>query len=137
MRLRRDESMEKRFMTAGTVERRAERRAVPRVVRFLGTGLLRLFAYMAVAVALAGGAGLAWGLISGSDDLVRSFTLGLYFGGAAMIGLGLLSAGRPIEYRGKLGESLGPGGGAGTGVIVLVGVIVVLLGVAVETVLRA
>ena len=136
MRRRNRDSMEERFMRTGAVEPRAERREVPGVVRFLGAGLLRLFAYTAVAVALAGGAGVAWGLVSGSDDLVRSFTLGLYVGGAAMVALGLLSAGRPIEYRGEYGESLGPGGGSGTGAIVVVGVIVVLLGVAFEAVLR-
>ena len=134
MRRRREESMQERFMTPGAVEPRAERRAAPRVVRFLGAGLLRLLAYTAVAVALAGGAGLAWGLISGSDDLLRSFMLGLYVGGAAMLILGLLTAGRPVHYRGALGESLGSGGGPGTGAIALVGVIVVLIGVAVDAV---
>jgi hypothetical protein len=129
--------MEERFMRTGAVEPRAERREVPGVVRFLGAGVLRLLAYVGVAVALAGGAGLAWGLISGSDDLVRSFTLGLYVGGASMVGLGLVSSGRPIEYRGDYGERLGPGGGSGTGAIVLVGVIVVVVGVAVEAVVRA
>ena len=126
--------MEERFSTAGAVEPRTQRRGVPRFVRFLGAGLLRLLAYTAVAVALAGGAGIAWGLISGSDDLVRSFVLGLFVGGVAMIGLGFLSAGRPIEYRGVLGESLGPRGGAGTGAIVLVGAIVLLIGIAVDAV---
>ena len=129
--------MQERFATAGAVEPRAERRGIPGFVRFLGAGLLRLLAYIAVAVALAGGAGLAWGLIGGSDDLVRSFVLGLYVGGVAMVVLGLLSAGRPIEYRGDLGESLGPGGGAGMGAIVLVGVILLLLGAGVDAVLRA
>ncbi len=121
-------------MTSGAVEPRAERREVPGVARFLGAGVLRLLGDTAVAVGLAGGAGLAWGLISDSGDFVRSFTIGLYVGGAAMVGLGLLSGGRPMEYRGDYGESLGRGGGSGTGAIVLVGVIVVLVGVAVEVV---
>jgi hypothetical protein len=127
--------MEERFLAAGAVEPRTERREIPGFVRFLGAGLLRLLTYTVVAVALAGAAGIAWGLISGSDDLVRSFVLGLYVGGVAMIGIVFLSAGRPIEYRDKLGESLGFGGGAGTGVIVLVGAIVVLIGVALEALL--
>jgi hypothetical protein len=133
-RRRRDESMQERFLADGAAEPRAERSAVRRFVRYVGGGLLRLLAYTAVAVALAGGAGLAWGLLSGSDDLLRSFMLGLYVGGAAMVILGLLAAGRPVHYRGPLGESLGSGGGPGTGAIALVGVIVVLIGVAVEAV---
>ena len=124
--------MEERFLRTGSVEPRAERRQVPRLARFLGAGLLRLVVWTAIAAGIAGGGGLAYGLLSGADDLWRSFTLGLYFGGAAMVILGLLSAGRPIEYRGPLGESLGRGGGAGTGVVVLVGVVIILLGTAVE-----
>ncbi len=126
--------MEERFLRSGAVEPRAERRRLPGFVRFVGAGLLRLFAWTTVAVAITGGAGLAWGALRDSDDLLRSFTLGLYVGGAAMVGLALLSGGRDIEYRGDLGEKLGPGGGGGVGAVALVGVLVILVGVAIEVV---
>ena len=129
-------SMEERFLRAGAVEPLVARRRLPRFVRYIGAGLLRLLAWTAIAAGIAGGAGVAYGALSGSADLWRSVALGLYVGGAAMVTLGLLTGGRPMHYRGELGESLGRGGGGGVGAVVLVGVLVVLLGVAVD-VLRA
>ena len=120
-------------MRVGAIEPEPERRKVPAFFRFIGTGLLRLAAYIAVAAAISSALGIAWGLVSNSDDLVHSAALGLYVGGSAMLAMGLLTGGRTVQYRGALGENLGTIGGPSTGAFALVGVFVVVLGVIVDS----
>lgn len=98
--------MEDRFLREGAIEPRAERRKVPGFIRFLAAGIRRLVTYIVIAGAIAGGLGLVWGLISGSDDLLHSFVLGLWFGGAAMFGVGVLTgAGTPDTSAGSVRTS--------------------------------
>ena len=128
--------MEERFLGAGAVEPDAERRQVPGFVRFLAAGILRLGVYTAIAAAIAGGGGLVWGALRGSDDLLHSFVIGLWVGGAAMVGIAALTGGRDIQYRGELGEDLGKGGGAGMGAIVVVGIVLIAIGIGIDVLQR-
>ena len=133
MRRRREQaSMEERFLREGAVEPRAERLRVPGFVRFLAAGILRLGVYTAIAAAITGGLGLVWGALRGSDDLLHSFVLGLWVGGAAMVVVAGLSGGREIQYRGELGEDLGKGGGAGMVAILVAGIILIAIGIGID-----
>jgi hypothetical protein len=130
--------MEERFLSEGAIEPRAERRRVPGAgfIRFLAAGIGRLVAYTAIAGAIAGGVGLVWGLVKGSEDLLHSFVLGLWVGGAAMVAIAALTGGRDIKYRGELGEDLGTGGGAGMGAILVVGLILIGIGIGIDVLQR-
>ena len=77
-----------------------------------------------------------WGLIRGSDDLLHSFVLGLWLGGAAMFGVAALTAGRDIRYVGDLGEDLGEGGGSEMGAILAVGLLLIGIGVGIDVLQR-
>jgi hypothetical protein len=137
MRRRREEaSMEERFLGTGAVEPHAERRRVPEFVRFIAAGILRLAVYTAIAAAIAGGGGLVWGALRGSDDLLHSFVVGLWVGGTAMVVVAALTGGREIQYRGDLGEDLGKGGGAGMVAILVVGIILIGIGIGIDVLQR-
>lgn len=129
--------MEDRFLREEAIEPRAERREVPGFIRFLAAGLRRLVVYTVIAGAITGGLGLVWGLIRGSDDLVHSFVLGLWLGGAAMVAIAALTGGRDIRYRGELGEDLGEGGGAEMGSILAVGLILIGIGIGIDILQRS
>jgi hypothetical protein len=131
-----EESMEDRFLRDGAIEPRAERRNVPGFIPFLAAGIGRLVAYTVIAGAIAGGLGLVWGLIRGSDDLLHSFVLGLWLGGAAMVGIAVLTGGRDIRYVDKLGEDLGEGGGSEMGAILAVGLILFGIGIGIDVLQR-
>jgi hypothetical protein len=131
-----EQSMEDRFQREGAVEPRAERREVPGFIRFLAGGIRRLVTYTVIAGAIAGGLGLVWGLIRGSDDLLHSFVLGLWLGGAAMVGIAVLTGGRDIRYVGRLGEDLGEGGGSEMGAILVVGLILIGTGIGIDVLQR-
>ena len=128
--------MEDRFLRDGPIEPRAERRKVPGFVRFLAAGIRRLVTYTVIAGAITGGIGLVWGLIRGSDDLLHSFVLGLWLGGAAMFGVGVLTGGRDIRYVGDLGEDLGEGGGSEMGAVLAVGLILIGIGIGIDVLQR-
>jgi hypothetical protein len=130
--------MEERFLREGALEPRAKRRRVPGggFIRFLAAGIGRLVIYTVIAGVIAGGLGLVWGLLRGSDDLLHSFVLGLWFGGAAMVAIAALTGGRVIQYRDQLGNDLGKGGGAGMGAILAVGLILIGLGIGIDVLQR-
>jgi hypothetical protein len=128
--------MEERFLREGAIEPPAGRRRMPAFLRFLWAGLVRLVVYTAVATAIAGGLGVVWGLLRGSDDLLHSFVLGLWIGGAAMVTIAALTGGRDIRYRGDLGEDLGKGGGAEMGAILAVGFILFGIGIGIDVLQR-
>ena len=128
--------MEDRFLREGAIEPRAERREVPGFIRLLAAGIRRLVTYTVIAGAITGGLGLVWGLIRGSDDLLHSFVLGLWLGGAAMFGIAALTGGRDIRYRGELGEDLGEGGGSEMGAILAVGLILIGIGIGIDVLQR-
>lgn len=128
--------MEDRFLREGAIEPRAERREVPGFIRFLAAGIRRLVTYTVIAGAITGGLGLVWGLIRGSDDLLHSFVLGLWLGGAAMFGIAALTGGRDIRYVGELGEDLGEGGGSEMGAILAVGLILIGIGIGIDVLER-
>ena len=130
--------MEDRFLREGAIEPRAERRRIPGAgfIRFLAVGIRRLVAYTVIAGAIAGGLGLIWGLLRGSEDLLHSFVLGLWLGGAAMIAIAALTGGREIQYRGELGEDLGKGGGSEMGGILAVGLILIGIGIGIDVLQR-
>jgi hypothetical protein len=136
MRRRDGASLEERFLGAGAVEPRADRRRVPGFVRLLAAGILRLVVYTAIAAAIAGVGGLVWGALRGSDDLLHSFVVGLWVGGAAMVGIAALTGGRDVQYRGELGEDLGKGGGAGMVAILVVGIILIATGIGIDVLQR-
>jgi hypothetical protein len=131
-----EQSMEDRFLREGAIEPRADRRKVPGFIRFLAAGIRRLVTYTVIAGAIAGGLGLAWGLIRGSDDLLHSFVLGLWLGGAAMFGIAVLTGGRDIRYVGDLGEDLGEGGGSEMSGILAVGMILIGIGIGIDVLQR-
>jgi hypothetical protein len=131
-----EQSMEDRFLRDEANEPRADRREVPSFIRLLAAGIGRLVAYTLIAGAIAGGLGLVWGLIRGSDDLLHSFVLGLWFGGAAMVGIAVLTGGRDIRYVGRLGEDLGEGGGSEMGAILAVGLILFGIGIGIDVLQR-
>jgi hypothetical protein len=124
--------MEDRFLREGAIEPRAERRRVPGVIRVLAAGIRRLVIYTVIAGAIAGGLGLVWGLLRGSDDLLHSFVLGLWIGGAAMFAIAALTGGRDIQYRGELGEDLGKGGGPEMAAILAVGLVLIGIGIGID-----
>ena len=128
--------MEDRFLREGAIEPRAERREVPGFIRLLAAGIRRLVIYTVIAGAITGGLGLVWGLIRGSDDLLHSFVLGLWLGGAAMFGIAALTGGRDIRYVGELGEDLGEGGGSEMGAILAVGLILIGIGIGIDVLQR-
>ena len=128
--------MEDRFLREGAIERRAERREVPGFIRLLAAGIRRLVTYTVIAGAITGGLGLVWGLVRGSDDLLHSFVLGLWLGGAAMFGIAALTGGRDIRYVGELGEDLGEGGGSEMGAILAVGLILIGIGIGIDVLQR-
>jgi hypothetical protein len=102
----------------------------------LAAGIRRLVIYTVIAGAITGGLGLVWGLIRGSDDLLHSFVLGLWLGGAAMFGIAALTGGRDIRYVGELGEDLGEGGGSEMGAILAVGLILIGIGIGIDVLQR-
>jgi hypothetical protein len=130
--------MEERFLGEGAIEPRAQRRREPGggFIRFLAAGMRRLVIWTVISGAIAGGIGLVWGLVRGSEDLLHSFVLGLWLGGAAMVAIAALTGGREIRYRGQLGEDLGKGGGAGMGAILAVGLILVGIGIGIDLLQR-
>jgi hypothetical protein len=130
--------MEERFLREEAIEPRAERRRVPggRFIRFLAAGIRRLVTYTAIAGAIAGGLGLVWGLLRGSDDLLHSFVLGLWVGGAAMFAVAALTGGRDIQYRDTYGEDMGKGGGPEMGAILAVGLILIGIGIGIDVLQR-
>jgi hypothetical protein len=128
--------MEDRFLREGAIEPRAERREAPGFIRLLAAGIRRLVIYTVIAGAITGGLGLVWGLIRGSDDLLHSFVLGLWLGGAAMFGIAALTGGRDIRYVGELGEDLGEGGGSEMGAILAVGLILIGIGIGIDVLQR-
>lgn len=128
--------MEDRFLREGAIEPRPQRRRLPVFVGVIAAGLMRLATYTAIAAAIAGGLGVVWGLLRGSDDLLHSFVLGLWIGGAAMVTIAALTGGRDIQYRGELGEDLGKGGGAEMGAILAVGLILIGIGIGIDVLQR-
>jgi hypothetical protein len=127
--------MEDRFLREGPVEPPTEGR-IGGFMRFLAAGFARLVAYAVIAGVIAGGGGLVWGALRGSDDLLHSFVLGLWFGGTAMVVIAVLTGGRTIQYRGRLGEDLGRGGGSEMGAILVVGIILVGIGIGIDVLQR-
>ena len=126
MRRRRDAAtMEERFLRSGAVQPEAARREHP-FLRMVAAGLLRLGAYLAIAAALAGGLGLLIGWWRGGD-MTKAVAYTYYISGVAIIVWAMLSGGRRIQYRGELGEDLGPGGGTMNESALLLVVAVVLL----------
>ena len=128
--------MEDRFLREGAIEPRAEPRKVPGFIRFLAAGIRRLVTYTVIAGVIAGGIGLVWGLLRGSDDLLHSFVLGLWLGGAAMFAVGVLTGGRDTRYVGRLGEDLGEGGGSEMRVALVVGLILIGIGIGIDVLER-
>lgn len=137
MRRRRGQTMEERFLRAGAVEPEKRERRKP---HWFLAGLLRFFAI----VALSAGASVALGFLLGlwlDWDSARSVTLGLYLGGALMVGVGGLSwGGQGMDTGGYTFYEEMSGGErlmhqCRMGVYVLIGVIVIGLGVAAEMLL--
>jgi hypothetical protein len=130
--------MEDRFLREGAIEPRGEQRwQLPGFVQFLAAGLVRLAAFAAIAGLIAGGLGFVWGLLRSHDDLLHSFVLGLWLGGAAMVGIAALTGGRDIRYVGELGEDLGEGGGPGMAGILAVGLILIGIGIGIDVLQRS
>jgi hypothetical protein len=128
--------MEERFGTAAVQPEKRE--TVLRHRRhWLVAGLLRL----ALILALATGASIALGFLLGmwrDWDAARSVTLGLYIGGAALVGVGVLSwGGVGVESGGYVFyEDMGPGERmlhqSRMGAYVLIGIVVIGFGVLAE-----
>ena len=130
--------MESRFLRTGPVEP-PSREGPPPFVRMVVAGIGRLIGMVAVGAGISAGIGVLVGWWKGSD-LGQAANLGLYLGGAALVAVPLLSWG---------GQSMSSGGyeilevstdpeyrrlhQSKRGVYLLVGVIVLLLGVLVET----
>jgi hypothetical protein len=133
VRRRREETMEERFIHGAPVQPEAERRERP-FLRMVGLGLARLAGLIAAAAAITAGAGLLIGWLRG-DDLWTAVTYAFYIGGVALVGFAMLTGGRQVQWRGELGEGLGPGGGtiSQSAVIVFIGIVLLLLGVLVES----
>lgn len=91
MRRRSEQSMEQRFLRTGAVSP-PERRRIPAFVRFVAAGLGRLTLLVAAAAGISAGAGLLIGWWKGAD-LAHAANLGLYLGGATLVGVTLLTAG--------------------------------------------
>jgi hypothetical protein len=125
MRRRREATMEERFLASGSVQPDADRREHT-FLRLLGAGLLRLAAYLAVAVAVAGGLGLLIGWLRGGD-LAKSVSYTYYLSGVAVIIWAMATGGRQVQWRGEHGEDLGSGGGTINESALLLVVAVVLL----------
>ena len=128
--------MEERFLREGAIEPRPEPRKVPGFIGFLAAGIRRLVTYTVIAGLITGGIGLVWGLLRGSDDLLHSFVLGLWLGGAAMFAVGVLTGGRETRYVGRLGEDLGEGGGSEMRVALVVGLILIGIGIGIDVLER-
>jgi hypothetical protein len=125
--------MEERFLGGAPVHAEAKRREWP-FLRMVGMGLARLVGLIAVAAAIAAGAGLLIRWLRG-DDLWTAVTYALYIGGVILVGFALLGGGRQVQWRGELGEDLGPGGGtiSQSALMVFIGIVLLLLGVLVES----
>lgn len=128
--------MEERFLREGAIEPRPEPRKVPGSIGFLAAGIRRLVIYTVIAGLITGGIGLVWGLLRGSDDLLHSFVLGLWLGGAAMFAVGVLTGGRDTRYVGRLGEDLGEGGGSEMRAALVVGLILIGIGIGIDVLER-
>ena len=128
--------MEERFLREGAIEPRPEPRKVPGFIGFLAAGIRRLVIYTVIAGLITGGIGLVWGLLRGSDDLLHSFVLGLWLGGAAMFAVGVLTGGRDARYVGRLGEDLGEGGGSEMRAALVVGLILIGIGIGIDVLER-
>jgi Na+(H+)/acetate symporter ActP len=100
--------MEERFLGGAPIHAEPTRRERP-FLRMVAMGLARLAGLVAVAAAIAAGAGLLIGWLRG-DDLWTAVTYSLYIGGVILVGLALFGGGRQVQWRGELGEDLGPGG---------------------------
>jgi hypothetical protein len=125
--------MEERFLSGAPVHPEAELRERP-FLRMVALGLARLAGLVAVAAAIAAGFGLLIGWLRG-DDLWTAVTYAFYVGGVMLVGFAMLSGGRQVQWRGELGEDLGPGGGtiSQSALMVLVGIALLLLGVLVDS----
>ena len=125
--------MEERFLHEGAIEPRPEQRwQVRGFVRFLAAGIKRLVIYTVIAGAIAGGLGVVWGLVRSHDDLLHSFVLGLWIGGAAMFAIAAPTAGGGFHHVGDLGKDLGEGGGVEMGTILAVGLILIGIGIGID-----
>ena len=125
--------MEERFLHGAPVQREAERRKRP-FLRMVGLGLARLVGLIVAAAAIAAGIGLAIGWLRG-DDLWTAVTYAFYLGGVILVAFAVLGGGREVNWRGELGEDLGPGGGtiSQSALMVFIGIALLLLGVLVES----
>ena len=125
--------MEERFLAGAPIHAETTRRERP-FLRMVGMGLARLVGLIAVAAAIAAGAGLLIGWLRG-DDLWTAVTYALYIGGVILVGFALLGGGRQVQWRGEFGEDLGPGGGtiSQSALMVFIGIVLLLLGVLVES----
>jgi hypothetical protein len=131
--------MEQRFLGTGAVEP-AARRELPPFVRMVAVGLARFAGVVAGAGAASVGVALliAWWRDS---DLLRAATLGLYLGGAILVAVPLLSwRGRAHSSGGyehleiETDAALRREWQSTLGVYVAVGVALLALGVALETI---
>ena len=134
--------MEERFLRTGAVEPRAKERRLPPVARFLAAGITRFVGMVAGAAGVAVGIALIIGWWRDSD-LLRAATVGLYVGGAVLVFVPLLSAGGQRFDAGeyeiyevdtdpetrRLRQS-------GAWAYVVVGVVLIGLGVLLETLTR-
>jgi hypothetical protein len=125
--------MEERFLRTGAVQPEAERRKHP-FLRMIAAGLLRLAAYLAVAISLAGGLGLVIGWWRGGD-MTKAVAYTYYISGVAIIVWALLTGGRRVRYVGELGEDLGPGDGTinESALLLVVAVVLLICGAVVES----
>jgi hypothetical protein len=125
--------MEERFLGGAPIHAKPTR-PEHSFLRMVGLGFARLVGLIAVAAAIAAGAGLLIGRLRG-DDLWTAATYGLYIGGVVLVGFALLGGGRQVQWRGEYGEDLGPGGGtiSQSALMVLIGLVLLLLGVLVES----
>ena len=124
--------MEDRFLGGAPIHADPARRERP-FLRMIGMGLARLVGLIALAAAIAAGAGLLIGWLRG-DDLWTAVTYAFYIGGVLLVGFAILG-GRQVQWRGEYGEDLGPGGGTVSqgALMVFIGIVLLLLGVLVES----
>jgi hypothetical protein len=126
--------MEDRFLGTGAVHPETEKRERP-LLRIVAVGLARLVGLVAAAAAVAAGFGLVIGWLRG-DDLWTAVTYAFYIGGVLLVAFAMLGGGRgEVQWRGELGEDLGPGGSTiSQGVLMIfVGLVLLALGVLLES----
>ena len=126
--------MEERFLGTGAVQPDAEHREPPELLTRIAKGLVRFTAFALAAAAIAGGAGALWAALSG-NDVARGISVGLYVGGALLVLLAVFSfSNAPRQWSDQYGSNLGATGGGDLGAYLSIGLALILLGLAVDSV---